>query len=268
MRLALIAMAVLALQLTESIEVRVVNIDVVVADRDGKPVTGLTKDDFEIFEDKKPQVITNFYEVRDGVPAETGAENGSAALRPRSFILFIDNRSMHPVLRNEVTAELARFVETVVRPNDKVSVVTWDGTFRILTPLTDEKAAVLQAIDNVAKTAAPMSTTSDFQRVQQECTRTPNMPVKLAYDQCIGSVRIETQRLMTYSRLMLNAVEVAMSTVAGVEGRKVLVLAGTELPARGGNVPVGEREVPAIHAVRCPHRAGADWVTPFADPTR
>jgi hypothetical protein len=40
--------------------------------------------------------------------------------------------------------------------------------------------------------------------------------------------------MMMYSRLMLNAVEVAMSMVAGVEGRKVLVLAGTELPARPG----------------------------------
>ncbi|MEA2328791.1 MAG: hypothetical protein QOE68_3750, partial [Thermoanaerobaculia bacterium] len=37
--------------LTESIEVRVANIDVVVRDKAGNPVTGLTKDDFEIFED-------------------------------------------------------------------------------------------------------------------------------------------------------------------------------------------------------------------------
>jgi VWFA-related protein len=237
------AVAALALQLSESIEVRVVNIDVVVADRDGKPVTGLTKDDFEIFEDKKPQVITNFYEVRGGVPAESGAENGSTALRPRSFIFFIDNRAMHPLLRKNVTAEMTKFVDTAVGPNDQVSVVTWDGTFRILTPLTGEKAAVRKAIDTVANAGTPMSAKSDFQRVQEECTHALNMatgraypgiPIKLAYDQCIGSARIEAQRITTYSRLMLNAVGVAMSTVAGVEGRKVLVLAGTELPARPG----------------------------------
>jgi VWFA-related protein len=239
MRFPLMAVAALALQLSESIEVRVVNVDVVVADRDGKPVTGLTKDDFEIFEDKKPQAITNFYEVRGGVPAE----NGSIAVGPRSFILFIDNRAMHPVLRKHVTAAMATFVDTAVGPNDQVSVVIWDGTFRILTPLTEEKAAVRKAIDTVAKTGTPMSPTSDFQRVRAECIHALNMgtgreypriPIKLAYDQCISSLRIETQRMMTYSRLMLNAVEVAMSTVAGVEGRKVLVLAGTDLPARPG----------------------------------
>jgi VWFA-related protein len=239
MRFPLMAVAVLALQLSESIEVRVVNVDVVVADRDGKPVTGLTKDDFEIFEDKKPQVITNFYEVRGGVPAE----NGSTALRPRSFIFFIDNRAMHPVLRKRVTAEMAKFADTAIGPNDQVSVVIWDGTFRILTPLTSEKAAVRKAIDTVANAGTPMSATSEFQRVRAECTRAlnmgtgreyPRMPIKLAYDQCISSLRIETQRMTAYSRLMLNAVEGAMSTVAGVEGRKVLVLAGTDLPARPG----------------------------------
>jgi VWFA-related protein len=234
MRFPLMAVAALALQLSESIEVRVVNIDVVVTDRDGKPVTGLTKDDFEIFEDKKPQVITNFYEVRGGVQAETGAENGSTALRPRSFIFFIDNRAMQPLLRKHVTDEMAKFVDTAVGPNDQVSVVTWDGTFRILTPLTGDKAAVRKAIDTVARTGMPMSSRTDFQRVQAECTQTRGIPIKTAYDLCIGSLRIETQRMTTYSRLMLNAVELAMSTVAGVEGRKVLVLAGTDLPERPG----------------------------------
>jgi len=237
MLLPLITVAALAFQVSESIEVRVVNVDVVVTDRDGKPVTGLTKDDFEILEEKTPQVITNFYEVRGGVPAEPGAEKSAIALRPRSFIFFIDNRTMHPVLRKDVTAQMAKFVDTAIGPNDQVSVVTWDGTFRILTPLTSDKTVMHKAIDIVAGTGTPMSVKSDFQRVQEECNRSlkmPGVPVKLAYDQCIGSARIEAQRMTAYSRLMLNAVELAMSTVAGVEGKKVLVFAGTDLPARPG----------------------------------
>src|SRR5438874_9131425 len=51
-------------KLVETIEVRVVNIDVVVTDRAGNPVHGLTKSDFEVFENRKPQTITNLYEVR------------------------------------------------------------------------------------------------------------------------------------------------------------------------------------------------------------
>jgi len=50
--------------LVESIEVRVVSVDVVVTDRAGNPVPNVTKDDFEILEENKPQTITNFAEIR------------------------------------------------------------------------------------------------------------------------------------------------------------------------------------------------------------
>ena len=236
----LVVATVLAMQLVESIEVRVVNVDVVVPDREGKPVTGLTAKDFEILEEGKPQPISNFYEVRGGTPAESAGAPEAAALKPRSFILFVDNRTMHPVLRKHVTDELRKFVDDVMQPSDQASVITWDRRLQILAPLTTDKAAVHAAIDTIATTASPVSTNSDFQRLQQECTNSLNMaksgrmPFKMAYDECIGNARLEAQRLAGYSRMMLNALDVAMATVAGVEGKKVLVLAGTELPVKPG----------------------------------
>lgn len=240
----LVVATVLAMQLVESIEVRVVNVDVVVTDREGKPVTGLTAKDFEVLEDGKAQPISNFYEVRGGSPAQDapGEAGGTPALplKPRSFILFVDNRTMHPVLRKHVTDELTKFVDEVMQPGDQASVVTWDRKLNILAPLTSDKTGIHGAIKALANTGSPASTSSDFQRVQQECTRSLNMaksgrmPFKLAYEECIGHARIEAQRLAAYSRLMLNALDVAMSTVAGVEGKKVLVLAGTELPVKPG----------------------------------
>src|SRR3954447_26980897 len=58
--------------LVEKIEVSVVNVDVTVTDRRGQPVSGLTRDDFEILEDGKPQPISNFYVV-DAVQAKSDA---------------------------------------------------------------------------------------------------------------------------------------------------------------------------------------------------
>src|SRR5262245_48478734 len=54
--------------LTARVEVQVVNVDVTVTDTDGKPVMNLTKDDFEIFEDGRPQKITNFYAFEGATP--------------------------------------------------------------------------------------------------------------------------------------------------------------------------------------------------------
>src|SRR6516162_7287230 len=60
------------------INVNLVQVDAVVTDNKGKPVTDLKAEDFEILQDGKPQAITNFafIDVKDsavrGVPATRG----------------------------------------------------------------------------------------------------------------------------------------------------------------------------------------------------
>ena len=58
---------------SEVLEIRVTNVDVIVTGRDGKPITGLTRDDFELYEDGVRKDISNFLEMRGG-PMATLAE--------------------------------------------------------------------------------------------------------------------------------------------------------------------------------------------------
>src|SRR5690242_8668327 len=63
MRLALgasIAVAMLSTQQTFKTQTDLVNFGVVVTDKQGAPITGLTADDFEIKEEGKPQTIKFF----------------------------------------------------------------------------------------------------------------------------------------------------------------------------------------------------------------
>src|SRR5207247_6580101 len=60
-----------------SVDVKVVNVDVSVTDGSGKPVSGLTKDDFEVLEDGQPQAITNFSVTQQKV------RQAAAALTPQ-----------------------------------------------------------------------------------------------------------------------------------------------------------------------------------------
>src|SRR5664279_2275033 len=62
--LAVLPIAAQQPQFSQKIEVKLVEIDVSVTGRDGKPVHGLTADDFEIFEGRSRQQITNFTEYR------------------------------------------------------------------------------------------------------------------------------------------------------------------------------------------------------------
>jgi Ca-activated chloride channel family protein len=55
-------------RLGETVEVSIVNVDVVVTDGKGNRVRGLTRDDFEIFENGKPQPVSNFAEYASDGP--------------------------------------------------------------------------------------------------------------------------------------------------------------------------------------------------------
>src|SRR3954470_15855411 len=90
---AVLCASALSAQVTESIDVRVVNVDVTVMSRQG-PVRGLTRDDFEIREDGKVQTITNFYTSDETRPATTAV----ASQAPAAPAAPLDERFRRKVL--------------------------------------------------------------------------------------------------------------------------------------------------------------------------
>jgi VWFA-related protein len=232
-----LAISLSAQELSESIEVRVVNVDVVVTDRTGKHVPGLTRNDFEIFEDQKPQKITNFYEVGAAptAPAATVQEGTAKEARQRRFVFFIDNDSLHPATRDQLVDSLRKFIEQQLRPGDEASVVSWNNGIHILQVLTSDKAALKHAVERVRDLSSPNSITTDLGRVQQQCIRILDRSRgRAAYDECINGVHAAAMQAVLASKRLTNAMSLAITTMAGMEGKKVLVLASTRLPERPG----------------------------------
>ena len=144
MRAAALALLVF-FQLGETIEVQVTNVDVVVTDRDGKPVRGLTRDDFVVLEDKKPQAITNFAEYEESVPA-----GGPAPIQkrpPRHIVLLLDDVSVDPFVRGQLFDSISKTVPKMVETGDEVMLATWSGTLHIRQPFTGDVKAIIKAID-------------------------------------------------------------------------------------------------------------------------
>ena len=227
-------------KLVETIEVNVVNVDVVVTDKNGNRIHDLTKDAFELYEDKVPQTITNFYEVRDDA-APSAAAAAPPEQRHRRFAFFIDNDSIHPTVRNDILASLRKFVEANFRPGDEASVISFNRAPRIVAPLMADKAAILKAIDAVAAEGWPMAIKSELARVQQACiadlqmARGGRISMRAAYVDCIGVAAQETNGIALASKRMLAAINVTLATLnSGVEAKKVVVVAGARLPARPG----------------------------------
>ncbi len=151
----------------EQIAVSVVNVEVYVTDREGKPVTSLTRDDFEVTEDGRPVELVNFYRVAGGRPeAEPppSAEPEAAAPPPAEpvafapadlsapesqrlhLIVYVDNFNIHPLNRNRVFSRLRLFLHDTLRPGDQVMVASYDRSLHIRHPFTSDPASVNRAL--------------------------------------------------------------------------------------------------------------------------
>lgn len=226
-------------RLLESIEVRVVNVDVVVTNRAGAPVTGLTAGDFELFEEGRRQPLSNFYEIQSDDDGRPRTKDG-AELRPRRFFFFLDASSLHPRVRDALVTSLRRFVAEQMRPDDQASVLVWNGQIHVLSPLTSSRAETDAALENVRTVAATGATRSEVNRIQLRCTqaleqaRSGRLPMRAAYLDCINIATDETDATVRASRRMLNALRVTLAMMGGVDGKKLLVVAGSQLPKKPG----------------------------------
>jgi len=148
----------------EVIDVRVVNVEVVVTDNDGVRVTGLGPEDFRLTVDGEQVPIDFFTEIRGGeaVEVETGggrAVPGVPAAVPgeavgTSYLVFVDDFFSIARDRNRVLDGLESDIPSL-GPGDRMAVVAFDGKkVEMLTSWTSSEreinAALRQARDRPA----------------------------------------------------------------------------------------------------------------------
>jgi VWFA-related protein len=143
------------------ITTNLVQVDAVVT-KDGKQVKDLKAEDFEIFEDGKRQLITQFsYVSLTGALSETGSKRTSAfpensayvtsatASSGRRTIAFVvDDLGMSFESMARIRAQLHELIEKQVRPNDLVAVLRTGGGVGALQQFTTDKAR----LENATKT--------------------------------------------------------------------------------------------------------------------
>jgi VWFA-related protein len=114
------------------LEVSRVNLLFTVADKKGRFVTDLGKDDFEILESKKPQQILEFTAESD--------------LPLRLAILIDTSNSIRDRFRFQQEAAV-EFINSVMRPKtDKAVLVSFDMTAELVTDLTNDTEKLAKAV--------------------------------------------------------------------------------------------------------------------------
>ena len=125
--LALAPLALVAQDTTLHLNVKLVNVFVSVTDPNGAVVGGLTRQDFAVFEDGKPQTIAVF---------ERHSE------MPLNLTLAIDTSGS---VRKDMSAEAnaaREFARAILRPQDQMSLLQFATDVRPLTPFTNKLSRI------------------------------------------------------------------------------------------------------------------------------
>ncbi len=120
--------------LTLHVDVRLVNIFVNVTDKNGAIVGGLTRDDFAVTEDGRPQQIAVFEKQSE---------------MPLNLVLAIDTSGSVKKDMSEEASAAKRFAHAILRPQDEMSVLQFATVVRVLSQFTNRISTIDRSLDHL-----------------------------------------------------------------------------------------------------------------------
>jgi VWFA-related protein len=133
-----------------TLDVNRVNMLFTVSDKKGRFVTDLKKEDFEILEEKKPQQIMEFVSESD--------------LPLRLAVLVDTSNSIRERFKFQQEAAI-EFINSVVRPQDRAVVVSFDSGPELISDLTADTTKLAQAV----RSLRPGGGTSFYDAIYYAC---------------------------------------------------------------------------------------------------
>ena len=126
--------------------IEIASVAATVLDRDGRLVTGLSRDDFDVFEDGTLQPITQFTNER--VPLSLG-------------VLLDTSDSMHGQRLAEARVAVGRFLFDLLDPSDEFFLLAFNHVPRVLTTWTRDR----QLIERTLEALIPAGATAAYDAV-------------------------------------------------------------------------------------------------------
>jgi VWFA-related protein len=223
-----------------TINVGVVNVDVYVTDKQGNPVTNLTRNDFQLLEDNRPVEITNFYAVTNGKPVTppAAAEKAPAEAAPEAppppaaelekvqtpeeqrlrLIVYIDNYNLRPFNRNRVMRELRAFIGQKLGKDDQLMLATYDRELHIRHTFTSDPSLIAAGMLDLEKISAQgVHADSDRRDVLQRINDSQSVAEAEA---AAHSYAENTFNDLSFS---IDALKKMIDALAGMPGRKAVV---------------------------------------------
>jgi Ca-activated chloride channel family protein len=119
----------------DEVKVQFVELYTSVVDRNERPLAGLTKEDFQVLEDGRPQELARFERV-ENLPIHVGVVIDSSA----SMLGTLD----------DVRRAALSFFDRAITANDRAAVITFNNFPRLAVELTNDKSALGGALAGLA----------------------------------------------------------------------------------------------------------------------
>jgi VWFA-related protein len=139
-----------------------VQTDVMVFDKDGKFVSGLKPEEFELLIDNKPQPIAYFESIVTGGKAEERmlrAAGGKKSPPPvasegesdvgRTVLFFVNDLHLEPGSLARTNKTISNFIDNMLGPNDQVAITSASGQIGFLQQLTNNPVVLRAALDRI-----------------------------------------------------------------------------------------------------------------------
>ncbi len=229
------------------ISTTLIQLDAVVTGKDGKQVTNLSADDFEVFENGKKQKISNFSYVTlnpaSKQAAKVAANSDMAISFPsgnvrvsdvrRTIALVVDDLGLTFDAIPYVKDALRKFINTEVGPGDAVAVIRTGGGIGALQSFSSDKRQMLLAVDQIRWNAYGRSGISMFDPVSTSLKRDLSLVVgpggntqtvvgSVAQGELLGDITDE--RRQNFESGTLGALNYIVRGMSDLPGRKSVIL--------------------------------------------
>jgi VWFA-related protein len=237
----------------EELSVEVINVEVHVTDRKGRPVRGLGREAFRLLEDGEPVEIEYFTEIGGETPAPAtpiespkddarpAAASVPAAREVRNLVVYLDDANIGTAGRRRVLADLRQAIASGTDGADRLMLVVHDGGLQIVQPFTEDREAVLAAIDSVAGRVTGIWKTHDrrdvfraIKTIYENPTGQCSDPCECGWREMEAAVREYANAAATHAAAAADNLSQMTSALSGVEGRKILLYVSDGVEQRPG----------------------------------
>jgi VWFA-related protein len=249
---------------TLRIETELVQIDLVVTDKQGKPVADLKREDFELYEDGKKQTLTHFAvgtakqparwitpekkpSAKSSAPIETVTT--TEATTGRFIVLAVDDFHLAPANLIYVKRTLQKFIAEQMVAGDQIAIVTTSGNVGLFQQFTDQRDVLERAINRLSVQERKLENAFDIPVITEYQAELIELGDRGAIELAINDIlrlnphsfnapsprelleyRVRTKaRLMLamsghYTQATLDTLESVIRSLRPLTGRKMMVL--------------------------------------------